>query len=116
MTAFAEVMAANPPRLVVLYQQAPDGGERFQWGVVGQIPLLSMVGAMSGLMPGVIRRNTLKTACSSKMTLVLLCSALETRAAASVGSSAPGSLPNRTSPTVADESKSDRRYFASAGL
>ena len=71
---------------------------------------------MSGLMPGVMRRNTLKTAFSSKITLVLLCSALVTRGAASSGSSAPGSLLNRTSPTVADESTSDSRYFAAAGL
>ena len=70
---------------------------------------------MSGLMPGVMRRNTLRTAVSSKITLVLLCSALDTRGAASSGSVTSGSLVNRTSPTVADESISDSRYCAAAG-
>ena len=71
---------------------------------------------MSGLMPGVMRRNTLKTASSSKTTLVLLCSAPDTRGAASSGSVTSGSLPNaHDRPTVADESTSDSRYFAAAG-
>jgi hypothetical protein len=71
---------------------------------------------MSGLMPGVMRRNTLKTACSSKTTLVLLCSALATLGAASSGRATSGSFPKRRSPIVAAESARERKYFASAGL
>ena len=52
--------------------------------------------SMSGLMPGVMRRNTLKMASSSNTTLVLLCSAPDTRGAASNGSVTSGSLLKRT--------------------
>ena len=41
---YEEVIATNPPRLVVLFQRGRDGGEQFQWGVVGGIPVLTMVG------------------------------------------------------------------------
>jgi hypothetical protein len=46
MSLFTEVMATNPPRLVVLFQRGPDGSEQFQWGVVGHIPVLSMIGQL----------------------------------------------------------------------
>ena len=71
--------------------------------------------SMSGLMPAVMRRKTLKMASSSKTTLVLLCSAPVTRGAESIGSVTSGSLLNRTSPTVADESTSVSRYLAAEG-
>ena len=70
---------------------------------------------MSGLTPGVTRRKTLRMASSSNTTLVLLCSAPDTRGAACSGSSASGSLENRTSPTTAELSISDSRYSAAAG-
>ena len=71
--------------------------------------------SMSGLMPAVMRRKTLTTAASSKTTLVLLCSAPDTRGAESIGRVTSGSLLNRRSSTVADESISDSRYLAAEG-
>ncbi len=47
MSGFTEAMATNPPRLVVLFQRAPNGDERFQWGVVGNIPILSLIAALT---------------------------------------------------------------------
>ncbi len=44
MSNFAEVMSTNPPRLVVQFQRGRDGGEQFQWGVVGAIPILTLIG------------------------------------------------------------------------
>lgn len=41
---FAELMQTNPPRMVVLFNRAPDGQEQFQWGMVGSIPILAMIG------------------------------------------------------------------------
>ena len=68
---------------------------------------------MSGLMPLLTRRNALKIAARSKITLVLLCSASETCGIASSGSATPGSLTNRTSVPdavrTADESIKDSR-------
>ena len=74
---------------------------------------------MSGLMPGVMRRKTLRTASCSNTTLVLLCSAPINRGAMSSGRVASGSLSKRTAasgePTVADVSISDNRYWPAAG-
>lgn len=47
MTTFAEAITTNPPRLVVLFQEGVDGREQFQWGVVGNIPILTLIGAIS---------------------------------------------------------------------
>lgn len=45
MSDFAEVMAANPPRLVVQYGKDVDGQETFNWGVVGKgVPIVSLIG------------------------------------------------------------------------
>ena len=46
MSDFAEVMQTDPPRMVVLWRRTEDGTDQFQWGVVGNIPLLSLVGAV----------------------------------------------------------------------
>ena len=74
---------------------------------------------MSGLMPGVTRRNILRMASSSNTTLELLCSTPDNRGATSSGSVTSGSLLKRTAasagPTVADESISDSRYCPAAG-
>ena len=58
---------------------------------------------MSGLMPLLTRRNTLKMARRSKITLVLDCSASETCGSDCKGSSTSDSLVNATS--VPDESR-----------
>lgn len=44
----AEVLENNPPRLVILYRVIGDG-EQFQWGVVGNMPLLSVIGRIAGI-------------------------------------------------------------------
>lgn len=44
MTDFAELMQTNPPRMVVMFNRAQDGSEQFQWGVVGAIPILTLIG------------------------------------------------------------------------
>ncbi|COW20436.1 Uncharacterised protein [Mycobacterium tuberculosis] len=65
------------------------------------------------MIPLLTRRNTLRIARRSKITLVLLCSASHTRGCAAKGSSTSGSLVNVTSPVdvpqTADETISDRR-------
>lgn len=47
MSNFAEVMADNPVRLVVEYQRQADGSDGFQWGIVGNVPIISLIGAIS---------------------------------------------------------------------
>jgi hypothetical protein len=47
MNNFTETMSTNPPRLVVMFQRGDDGSERFQWGVVGSIPILSVIGSIA---------------------------------------------------------------------
>lgn len=46
---FEETMQSNPPRLVVQFQLGKDGSENFQWGIVGQIPMLSLIGGISAV-------------------------------------------------------------------
>lgn len=68
-TNFAEAMANNPPRLVVMFRHGEDGSEQFQWGVVGSIPVLTLIGAITRvqaelplLEPGDLRRDTRESA------------------------------------------------------
>ena len=44
MSNFSEVMIGNPPRFVVLFQRGHDGSEEFRWGVLGNIPILTLIG------------------------------------------------------------------------
>ena len=83
------------------------------WGLLARAS--SRFSSMSGLMPGVTRRKTLKIATSENTTLVLLCSAPITRPSTSSGNSAPGSLTKRSGPTVADRSIRESRNCAAAG-
>lgn len=42
-----EVMKSDPPRLVVQFERAPNGDERFQWGVYGSLPILTTIGFLT---------------------------------------------------------------------
>lgn len=46
MSDFSERMKADPPRLVVLFRRGPDGSEQFEWGVVGKMPIITLIGAV----------------------------------------------------------------------
>ena len=45
-TPFGTLMSTNPPRLVVLYRQGEDGTQQFQWGMVGTVPVLTLIGSL----------------------------------------------------------------------
>ena len=45
---FKEAMASNPARLVVLYRTTEEGEDQFQWGITGDVQILSMIGAVAG--------------------------------------------------------------------
>lgn len=47
MGKFEETVRPETPRLVVKFQRGPDGGERFEWGTVGQIPIVTLVGCVA---------------------------------------------------------------------
>ena len=47
MNNYAELMGTNPPRLVVLFRYGLDGSEQFEWGVVGAIPIVTLIGYIS---------------------------------------------------------------------
>jgi hypothetical protein len=36
----------DTPRLVVMFHRNPDGSEHFQWGIVGSMPILTLIGAV----------------------------------------------------------------------
>lgn len=44
MSLFTDAIASNPPRLVVMFRRDESGQEQYQWGVVGNIPILSLIG------------------------------------------------------------------------
>lgn len=53
VSAFTEYIERhNPPRLVVRFQLDPAGNEQFEWGVVGDIPVLSLIGHVSRVQAG----------------------------------------------------------------
>ena len=49
MSNFSETVKQDTPRLVVQFGYAPDGSESFQWGIVGDIPILSLIGNINRL-------------------------------------------------------------------
>lgn len=46
MSRFTDTVKQETPRLVITYHRDETGMERFQWGVVGKIPLMSLIGAL----------------------------------------------------------------------
>jgi hypothetical protein len=44
MSRFADTVKKETPRIVIMFARGPKGEENFQWGIVGQLPLLSVVG------------------------------------------------------------------------
>lgn len=57
MSNFTEAMASNPPRLVVLFKRAENGSEQFQWGIVGSIPMISLIGAVVRVQVDLVSRE-----------------------------------------------------------
>lgn len=47
MSNFSELMQTNPARLVVQFGMDANGDESFQWGVVGDIPVLGLIGRIT---------------------------------------------------------------------
>ena len=45
MSRFADAVKQDTPRLVVEYRSA-DGQETYNWGVVGKVPILPLIGAV----------------------------------------------------------------------
>ena len=46
MMNLQELMQTNPPRLVVEFEPASDGKHRLTWGVIGNLPIMSLIGFM----------------------------------------------------------------------
>ena len=62
MSNFAEVVKQDTPRLVVECEVVPGKGERFKWGMVGALPLLTLIGYIARVQHDIIgqlaeRRN-----------------------------------------------------------
>ena len=45
MSNFTETVKHDTPRLVIMYREV-DGKEQYQWGVVGAIPIMNLIGAI----------------------------------------------------------------------
>lgn len=41
---YAETVSSNPPRMVVMFRRAQDGAEQYEWGVIGSMPILTLIG------------------------------------------------------------------------
>ena len=46
ISKFTNNVRQDTPRLVVMFGWAGDGSESFQWGIVGKIPLLTLLGCI----------------------------------------------------------------------
>lgn len=59
MNKFSDVVKNDTPRMVVMFQR--DGAnERFQWGLVGSLPLLSLIGYIGRVQSGLTSGNYLR--------------------------------------------------------
>lgn len=44
MSKFNDIVKQDTPRLVVMFRRLGPNQEQFQWGMVGQMPLLTLIG------------------------------------------------------------------------
>lgn len=72
MTPFARKLHSNPSRMVVLFRQGEDGGEEFQWGVVGNIPLLTLIGSIVEVQPKLIYGHTSIHSCNESAFVIIV--------------------------------------------
>lgn len=68
---FTECMESNPARLVILYQPQSNGDESFQWGVVGNIPVITLIGHIDGLQSDLNNREWIPEADHPQPALVI---------------------------------------------
>lgn len=54
---FSEAIRANPPRLVVTFRWGGDGSEQFEWGIVGEMPPLTLIGRVSAVIGKLHRKE-----------------------------------------------------------
>jgi hypothetical protein len=54
VSSFTETVKPDTPRLVVTYHRDERAQERFQWGVVGEIPILALLGAIARAQDGLL--------------------------------------------------------------
>lgn len=55
---FTELMATNPPRLVVIFNRLENGNENFEWGVVGEMPVLDLIGNVDRVQRNALGRDS----------------------------------------------------------
>jgi hypothetical protein len=60
---FHDVVKQDTPRLVVQFSRPAPGKEGFQWGIVGQFPVLSMVGYLSYVQRAVVEDDGFDREC-----------------------------------------------------
>lgn len=46
MSLFTDTVKQDTPRLVVMYKCGDDGSPMFQWGIVGTMPLVTLIGSI----------------------------------------------------------------------
>lgn len=54
MSSFTETMTANPARMVVTFGLDANGGEQYQWGIVGKLPVIGLIGAVSRIINSLV--------------------------------------------------------------
>jgi hypothetical protein len=60
MSDFSDAIATDPPRMVVLFRRAEDGGsEQYQWGLVHSIPILTLIGSIVEAQSDLVERDRL---------------------------------------------------------
>lgn len=62
---FAEAMQNNPPRLVVLWKKERET-DLFQWGIVGNVPALSLIGAIVNAQARLVTGDFMVKECSEQ--------------------------------------------------
>lgn len=62
MSLFTDTVKQDTPRLVVMYSTNENGNDQYQWGVVGNPPLLSLLGHI-GYMQSQLMSNVWLSEC-----------------------------------------------------
>ncbi len=52
MSKFTDTVKQDTPRLVVMFRRPAPDQEQFQWGVVGKMPLLTLIGVIGNVQAG----------------------------------------------------------------
>lgn len=74
---FTEAISTNPPRLVVMHRHNEDDTDNFQWGIMGSVPILTLIGAAALVQTELASKPQCTASPCTEQALVILWSSVD---------------------------------------